>query len=244
MLVEFEKTYNMNNEKLFLVALHTDTKVQVHKQAKIILENGADGVILVNKKGNLKTRGREPNMISVGLEIKKQFREKLIGLNMTDVSITDAMQYMPNEALDILWSNESGIIERDGKAFLDPQVVQWFNILKCQYYGSAYFEYQPSPENPPALMIEASARFSAVITGGDTYGVAPHIKKIKAIRNWIGPDAKLGITGGLSIENTLQFLPYVNILIVGSSLTVNDMFTYDAQKVRDLADEIHAYAPH
>ena len=240
----------MGKEKEFLVALHTEDRRQVLYQAKNILtDDGAHGVILVNNAGTLHPIDGHPNMISVALELKNLYPEKLIGLNMLGISTLDAITWMPRD-LDVLWTDAGGIIEKgdikdvfsqtDDTPRLDPRIAEWLPKLETnntRYYGSQLFKYQPKAKNPEGVAKEAAKHFSALITSGEATGSQPNVEKIQQIREWIGPNAKLGIASGMSVKNIDYFLPYADIFIVASSLNANfgnndDFFHYDPEKVK------------
>lgn len=236
----------MDKKKEFLVALHTLDRDQVLYEAKKILTpDGAHGVILVNNKGNLQSIDSHPNIFSVAVELKETYPNYLIGTNSLDLESADAMTYIPG-VLDILWTDIGGIVEIDDKAILDPDIERWLPQIRPKYYGSQLFKYQPKAKNPEAVVKEAVKHFSALITSGTATGSEPNVEKIQQIREWIGPDAKLGIASGMSVGNIEQFLPYADIFIVASSLNMHlgngdHFFQYDPVKVKTFRAKIDEY---
>lgn len=120
------------------------------------------------------------------------------------------------------------------------------NNFKPKYYGSELFKYRPQPTKPDLVAKIAVNYFSALITSGDATGSGPSIEKIRQIREWIRPDAKLGIASGMSVDNVDLFLPYADIFIVASSVNTNygngdDFYRYDSEKVQAFRAKIDAY---
>ena len=235
----------MQHNKLFIVALHTQNQAQVFEQAGIILENGADGIILVNNGGILKSSGESPNIFSVAVKLKQLYPETLIGINPLGIETIDALTYVPS-SLDFLWVDNGGIEEAENEAFLNRDIAFTLERAKPNYLGSVLFKYQPQPINPEKVVMAAAKHFHAVITSGEATGSAPAIEKIQQIREWIGPYAKLGIASGMSSENVTLFLPYVDMVIVATSLCQGDgkgenFFLYDGTKIRDFRDRIDTF---
>ncbi len=236
----------MKNKKEFLVALHVlDWKQCKDEAANILTHNGAHGVILVNNGGNVLSRSDYPNLFDIALEIKKMFPGYLIGVNPLDLSSLEALKNTP-QTLDILWTDIGGVIETDGNVFLDQDIQLSLRSFKSNYYGSELFKYRKQPVKPALVAKIATHHFSALITSGDATGSGPSVEKIRQIREWIRPDAKLGIASGMSVDNVDLFLPYADIFIVASSVNTNygngdDFYRYDSEKVQAFRAKIDAY---
>lgn len=236
----------MKNKKEFLVALHVlDWKQSKDEAVNILTHTGAHGAILVNNGGNVLSRSDYPNLFDIALEIKKMFPSYLIGVNPLDLTNLEALKNTP-QTLDILWTDTGGVIEKDGNVFLDPYVQERLNYFKPSYYGSELFKYRKQPTKPDLVAKIAVNYFSALITSGDATGSGPSVEKIRQIREWIGPDANLGIASGMSVENIDLFLPYADIFIVASSLNTNygngdDFYRYDPEKIQAFRAKIDAY---
>ena len=227
----------MDEKKLFIVALHVYSLEQAMSEAnKILAPGGAHGIIVVNNGYRVRSDS-SPTLARIALTIKSRFPDKLVGINPLDLETADAITYTPT-LLDMLWTDWGGIIENESVTVLDRNVEAALKSLVPQYWGSELFKVGEPPKNPEVVAKAAAKHFGALITSGTATGVAPEVSKIRQIREWIGPEARLGIASGMSNENARPFLDYADIFIVATSLCVGDgkgsnFWYYDQKKVRN-----------
>lgn len=226
-------------KKTFLVALHAHHRKQVFDEAeKILTSDGAHGVLLVNNGGYVRCDTAEyPNLFDIAIELKSTYPDFLIGINPLDLTPTEAMRRTIDTPLDILWTGNAGIIERDNKAYLNNTMEVYLPKLKAAFYGGVAFKGQPQPKNLKTVIQYAAKRFGQVITSGEATGKAASLDKIISLKQMIG-NTPLGIASGLSVENVREYLPYTDILIVASSLTAGDFFTYHSEKIKQFRKAI------
>jgi predicted TIM-barrel enzyme len=124
---------------------------------------------------------------------------------------------------------------------LDPNIKLPFSGLK-QYFGGFAFKYQKQPKDLTAAAKIAAHYFDVVVTSGKATGYAADIEKVRTIKEAIG-DTPLALASGVTEDNVNEYLPYVDIFIVGTSLQISphDIFMYDAKKVATLAQLIHSF---
>ena len=229
-------------EKQFLVALHTLDVRQVREEAHKILEAGAHGVLLVNNAGDLhSSRSQHPNLFDVAESLKKRFPEALVGVNPLDLMRypDQAVKRLPKE-VDILWTDDGGIIETGQDIFLQKDVAEALIDFKGKYFGGIAFKYLPQPKDFLGVARVAGKHFDAVITSGEETGCPPTVEKIRTLyKANIGKP--IGIASGMSVENLANYIPYADIFIVATSLLGGDDFTYSREKIkafRDRFDEL------
>lgn len=230
------------NKKLLYVAIHVrDIRQATEQVHNVITLGGADGVFLVNNGGYV-----SPNeLLFIAKEIKEDFPEHFIGANALGFSTVEALTsvFMQGNKFDGLWSDDGGIREVDGLTYIDDAIEDVLEPRKIKFFGSIAMKYQPPVKNLSKVAMAAAKHFDVVVTSGDKTGVPPSIGKIEIIRNAIGPEPLLAVASGIDIGNIDDFLPLVNIFIVGTSLWEDpeDEFTYHAGKVKHLKQKIDSY---
>lgn len=250
-------------KKTFLVALHAQSMHQVLLEAKKILTpNGAHGVLIVNNGGEISATGGYPNLFDVAVAIKDRFPNYMVGINPLDLSIAKAIAAMgaahatyweleihskDKNILDMLWTDDSGIIEVDGNAVLSSNVANEKLGAKADkthvpHYASIAFKYKTQPKNLEAVAKCAAKEFEVVVTSGNATGAAADVDKIKYIKSLVG-DTPLALASGLTRENLSKYLLYIDICIVGTSLLKDpkNQFVYSQQKAEEFRTEIEKY---
>lgn len=221
--------------KKFFVAIHTTsdfarTKDQVEK---VLTNDGAYGVILVNNSGQPRSHiESNPSIFEFAMMLKSDFKGYTIGVNPLGISTETALRTTP-QRIDVLWTDDGGIDEINGKAELRNSLVDPLKAFRPQYFGSIAFKHQKQPDDLVAVAREAAKHFSAVITSGDETGVPPTIEKMKLLAH-ANIGKPIGIASGITYENIMSYMPYADIFIIGTSVTDNDFYTYSAEKVKKL----------
>ncbi len=241
-------------KKQFLVALHVQSWSQVLLETQKIISGGADGILLVNNGLKSLSIGDYPNLFDIAMAIKEKHPDLIIGINPLDLKLEDALERMAFEQaqyaedwgsdrkfIDILWKDQSGIIEQDGSARFLPELKHLLSDLKAsqgelkqpvQFYGSIAFKYQPEHENLERVAKEAAKHFSAIVTSGSATGSPADINKVRLIKSYI-EDVPLVLASGLTTENVNTYAPYVDVFVVGTSLLVDPQndFLYDEKRI-------------
>lgn len=105
-----------------------------------------------------------------------------------------------------------------------------------RYYGSVAFKYQPKSKDLASDCAEAVISTDVVVTSGSKTGSPPDLEKIKQIRGYIG-NHPLAIASGIDCENVEQFAPYVDIVMVATSIC-KDFYNLDLEKVKQLSKKV------
>ncbi len=227
--------------KLLYPAIHVRDIKQAREQTSIVLnEGGASGVFLVNN-GGLVSSGKLLWMTEL---IKKDFPKHFIGVNPLGMSTTEALAcaLMQDGGFDGLWTDNGGVLEDGDSAYLADGLESSLEKRAAKYFGSIAMKYQPKVLNLSSVARVAAKYFDVVVTSGEKTGVPPSVEKVRTIRDAIG-DKKFALASGVDSDNIVQYLPYADIFIVGTSLWVDpeDEFTYHPLKVRHLKEKIDAY---
>lgn len=243
-----KEKYRMKKYPQYLVALHVVNLGRTMEQAKIILENGADGVLLVNNGEHILSTDDYPNLFDVALTVKEYYPNHVVGINPLDLSTLEALQHFSKTNLDVLWTDNVPIQESVGEAYLTDQYTTLIERLRKndqKFYGGIAFKYQLQPQNLE-LVTKTASNYFTVITSDDRTGHAPSVEKIARMRKVIPTEKSLGIASGITADNITEFLPLVDIFIIGTSVAIGDghgvnAFYYDAAKVAAIRSKINEY---
>ncbi len=76
-------------------------------------------------------------------------------------------------------------------------------------------------------------------TSGPGTGSAPELRKIREMREALGPDGPLAIASGITAENVVEFARYATHFLVASGVS-RDEHHLDPVKVAELAAVLNA----
>lgn len=236
-------------KKQFIVALHAQNREQVLYEAKKIIENGADGIMVVNNGGYVSSKEDYPNLFDITVELKAKYSNSIVGINPLELSNEEALDFSCNfcaeslkysikKPFDLLWVDNGGVFEKEGEVFLPDQVKTLLSktlgikSFGLEYFGGVAFKYQKQPENLEGVCKEAAKYFDTIVTSGPATGQSADVKKIKDIRTFIG-NHKLALASGVTKENLSTYFDYIDTFIVGTSLLTHSLnqFVYDKQKI-------------
>jgi uncharacterized protein len=234
----------MSIEKRLLAVIHAESVGQAHTNAEIARENGADGIFLIN-------HNIEPEEL---LEIYKELRAEdefnpgmfWIGLNFLGVQPDDvikAVNYRARRA-DAVWVDNAGLNMREDNPTWELYRLRCLlerNPWKGMYFGGVAFKGQGLSKDPAKEAELAAPFLDVVTTSGPMTGYPPEVAKIEAMKKAIG-EKPLAIASGISINNVHKFLPFADYFLMASNIS-KTFFQLDPEKVRELAQAIHAYKP-
>lgn len=231
-----EKAFK-GRSRVLLPVVHCIDRDQACKAINTAIENGADGVFLINQGG---MQAREVLVLAQDFE-----HQTFVGLNLLEYG-RDAIGLLPGSNISV-WSDSAGIDFDGGVASKEGfytrlqderAALRW----KGLYFGGVAFKYQ---REVPIQRVGAEARIAAlfgvdvVTTSGPATGQPPNVLKVQRMRSALN-DHALAIASGITPENVESFLPYVDAYLVASGIE-SSFGTFDHGRVRALADTIHAY---
>lgn len=234
-------------KKQFLVALHAQNDHQIFSElSKILTPGGADGVLLVNSGAHIKSTDEYPNLFDIAIAIKKQYPEKIIGINPVDLLHFEAVNEMIHfeqmeieTALDVLLTNDGGILEHRDSMDLYSPVEEGLKTMRAKYYGGIAFSNLPPAKDLAGVARTASQHFNTIVTSGDEAGLPPLLDKMKTIKSEAG-DTPVAIAGGMTAENVGAYMPYADVFIVSTSLLEDrtNQYVYNKLKVEEFAKAV------
>ncbi len=221
------------NRHTFLPVVHAETREQVLRNVGMAMENGADGVFLINHHIPV------TKLIGCYAAATAEFPKVWIGLNILGHTALDGMIRLPGD-VGGFWADNAGV-----SSTAEDEAVQFGEYRtsrkgKWLYFGGVAFkgqEYEPDPVNAAR---RAMSFMDVVTTSGKQTASAPEIDKIVAMKHAIG-DHPLAIASGISPENVHLFMPHADCFLVASSICAQGSFTeFDPTRVRAFADKLNA----
>lgn len=214
-------------------------KQQVLENVKIVVEEGADGVFLINHES-----GHEAELVHIYRLVREIYCNFWIGLNLLGVSNENAIRTVWNERSPGLWVDNAGIEEvydqvilcNDAEQCLSLRGKLWSEEL---YFGGVAFKYQESVKDYRLVAQEASKFVDVITTSGDATGNPPDIKKIGEMREGMGQSFPFAVASGMTPENVGQYLDYLDCFLVATGINMkNDFYNFDSKKVRKFVKTI------
>ncbi len=226
-----------NNPHTFLAVVHAESISQAIDNSRIAVENGADGIFLINH--GMSTGA----LLSTYNAVEQHIPEDTwIGLNF----LTEPLYHRLAETLPMdcpaVWTDENGIHENEAGVQDSYEALDFMKKLKarnpdCLWFGGVGFKGQ-RPANLLNTAKTALRYMDVITTSGDQTGRPPSVEKIRTIREAIG-DHPLAIASGMTPDNVRDFMLYANCFLVASGISTS--FTeLDPARVRAFADALRA----
>lgn len=232
----------------FLAVIHVQDFDQAERNINIAMENGADGVFLIEYGGGGALK-RASHLIATYQAMKQRLPDDIwIGLNFLGLGLEMALGNLPYGCPG-LWTDKGGIYEAEERDIykkpstieaelfqedrkpLDPDLLLWF--------GGVAFKHQPPVHDLPLVAKLATKYMDVVTTSGDRTGKPPSTEKLQIIREAIGKHT-LANASGTTPENVHPMKRFVDCFLVASSILVPGSEESDPARVRAMADAIHA----
>ncbi len=214
---------------VFLAVVHAEDKVQALRNARIAADGGAGGIFLINHHITYN------QLFECYRAIRERLPDLWIGLNCLDLG-RSAIEVVPKN-ISGLWVDDTGVKE-DGNV---KMALEFRHLReKCGwqgiYFGGVAFKYQEEVVDVGKVAKLAVPFVDVVTTSGEGTGLAPSLRKIRAMKNAIG-DHPLAIASGITSENVEEYMPHCDCFLVATG--VSDSHTeLNPDKVRTLARKI------
>jgi hypothetical protein len=173
---------------------------QIKHNLDICQRNGIEMVFLINHRPSEEAVSQLEFFF---LKAKEEYPNLKIGLNFLQLKTEDSITICENIGSDAIWTDYPGTGNRTQPLF-----------------GAVAFKYQKHIPNDKLEEVckESIKHMDVVTTSGPATGKPASIEKIKKIKSYIG-DHKLAIASGINVENKKMFEPYVDYMLVASSIT-------------------------
>lgn len=224
--------------KVFLPVIHTKTEQQVIESVGIAVENGADGVFLIDQHMH------ESDVIELIPLVRFSVPSlKWLGLNLLSQFPSSVLNQLPALKVEIdgIWSDSSGV----GEDLYDNWVNQFATTRTARawkglWFGGIAFKYRkPIPNDRIPELIANSGPIDVVTTTGLQTGTPAGLAKVNAFHTALG-DRPLALASGITPENIDAYLPMVDAFLVATGIE-RKFGELDAKRVRAIADRIAAF---
>lgn len=200
-----------------LLVIHAENREQALRNAQIAVDEGADGVFLINHRISVE------KLISCYYGVRSKIPNLWIGLNCLKSTRTEALIALP-AGTDGLWTDEVGLDINSHDPVAETRAFSKLRKFRGGHelhFGGVAFKYQPVVATP-VHEAELTMPFVDVITtSGNKTGEPASIDKIKSIKEAIG-DHPLATASGTTAENVEEYLPYVNCFLVATGVSKSE----------------------
>lgn len=217
-----------------LPVVHVDSLEQARLNAKVARKAGADGVFLINHGM------RDEQLLGIHAEVRLDHPGWWVGVNCLGLPPETAFS-MISGAVDGLWVDDAGVDERlaDQPYAVSVDAVRRAKAPRCLYFGGTAFKYRRPVADLETACKAAARHMDVVTTSGPGTGHAADLEKIRRMKAALG-DFPLAIASGITPENVVEYLPYVDSLLVATGIS-RSFTELDPAKVRDLVETVQQY---
>lgn len=192
------------------------SREQARHNADLAALNGCTGVFLISMEGE------DDKVPEIAHDIKIQFPELLVGINLLTATAQDTVTLAISHGLNAAWTDSPGITSR----YASPIALNIAGLLKqypdLRFFGSVAFKYQ-APEPDPGMAALAAAALGMIpTTSGPATGSPAQVSKLESIRAALGPGKPLALASGLSPANIADFQPLITDALVATGISLDE----------------------
>ena len=199
--------------------------------ARIAFKNGADGIFLVGHHLS------HQDLFYIYEFVRKQFPDSWIGINFLDIPKNLRLLesfVKKGDRIDALWFDYLPEAHRR-----IPDSITLFGGVAFKYRNANLSDEELEEE-----CLQASHSVHFATTSGDATGVPPSIEKLQKIMTMLKGKVPLALASGVTKDNVVSFLPFVDAFLVATSITARNAQRenreyFIADEVKELADLIH-----
>jgi hypothetical protein len=233
--VEFEKL-SKRKKQIWVVGYTNGTIEDCIRDLDVTFANGGDAIVYEGSDYR--------KLDQVLAAVRKQYPDKLIGVNYLGATISyiETFELAKKHKLQIAWTDYSGIDLVTEAPEISLHNVDLTKPEGVFYVSGIHMKYLTLRDENKS--IEKSARQAmgwmdgVTITGPGT-GQATDPEKARRTRVVLG-DHPMGAASGVSPENVETILPYIDYMLVNSSISSKDRRIIP-ERLKALRDAISAY---
>jgi len=225
----------------FFVVIHTITNGLQHalEQTEIAKRAGADGVFLIPDYAKGNKRATTEDQFLCLKKLKEVLPDFPIGVNFLRA---------PETLVPRLYTIQPDFFQSDSSSVTG---IEKSKLSKTEFFLGVAFKYSQNVHLTGSALKEHCEKVSAIAdiptTSGDATGSAADMQKIREIRSYLSPGARLGIASGVTEQNVQSYLQEgVTDFLVATSLVENvseidssDILSFS--KISKMAEIIHTY---
>lgn len=186
----------------------------------------ADGVFVIDMTG------RDQHCDDIAVEIKRRFPELKVGINRLSMGPLASFERSLMLGLDMTWADRSGVTSL-GPSAEAAMIGRHARLAEHEFFGSVAFKYQAEEIDPGRAARWARDLSMIATTSGPATGQVAPLDKIEAMRESIGPSARLAIASGITPANVVDYLPFASDFLVATGISLDEHFL-DPQLTREL----------
>lgn len=209
--------------RVLLPVIHTLTIQQTLRSAGTALDNGADGVFVINQSMN------SADVCTAVRELRRSGQLPWVGVNLLGYPLRTTLERIGADISGV-WTDTCYAPDLDFYEGLD---TGWSGL----WFGGACFKYTPGESGDPAAAVSAlRGLVDVVTTSGAATGSAAPTGKVSAFLAALG-GRPLALASGVTPENVRDY-PGVRAFLVASGIE-SEFGVLDPVRTKALADAIH-----
>lgn len=232
----------------FLAVVHVKDFDQAERNINIAIENGADGVFLIDHNTS-RTFTKTGHLLATYQVMRERLPDDTwIGLNFLGLGLDPALGNLPHGCPG-LWTDHGGIYEAEhrdlqkspssigAEIFEENRKETHWEFL---WFGGVAFKYQTPVKDLPGIAKLATQFMDVIVTSGERTASAPSVRKLAIIREAVGTHP-VANASGTKLENVHLFKPHVDCFLVASSILKRGSdYEFDPLCVHDMHQAIHS----
>ncbi|MBI3984288.1 hypothetical protein HY346_03235 [Candidatus Microgenomates bacterium] len=212
-----------------LPVVHVVDEEQTIRNVARAVEAGADGVFIIDYATRLDAAGR-PLLRKVNQTLRAEFGDYWLGVNLLGHSAVEAYLELDQAGWEVnaLWDDAAPI--SFGGVPHEIMNLQNFRaggrIGQIKYFGGIAHKgsgYTDHPGVAARLADLAAPYLDVVVTTGPGTGRPIGLDKVMAMEKELAGRRPLAIASGVSQANVEQLLPYIDAIMVASSIETSPM---------------------
>jgi len=187
--------------KIIPVIHHINEKTTM-LNAEICNKSNVYGVFVISMDGV------NEDLANLARKIKLNFLNLMVGVNHLGYTAKERFFECLNYSLDMCWS-DNNIVNSDTVQKEAFDIQEELRNIEFKFFNSVAFKYQKVDLNPALAALNSKQMGFIPTTSGVATGVAADLTKISLMKNAL-KDYPLAIASGLTVENILDFNPFIN----------------------------------
>jgi predicted TIM-barrel enzyme len=196
---------------VLLPVVHPASHAEALESIRVAHAAGIKGIFLIDQ-GMSATE-----VLRLIMEVRAMYPALWVGVNLLSRQPAQGLAAALDGCegrIDGIWSDNA---EEDATEFVETRRARGWNGL---YFGGTAFKYQRPVADADlgAVAANAATYMDVVCTSGAGTGIAADVRKVKMMREGLGPDHALALASGVTHENVKDYLPYVDAYLVGTGI--------------------------
>lgn len=212
--------------KIIPVIHHKDEALTM-KNAQMCAENKVYGIFLISMDGE------NFGLSALAKRIKNTFPDLKVGVNHLGYHAIDSIYENLNYSLDMTWS-DNPIVTGESIAVEAEKIANEILDSNHMFFNSVAFKYQKAEKNISQAVLNSKSLQFIPTTSGQATGKAADLGKLEIMKQSL-QHYPLAIASGLTPENVLQYVPFIEFGLVATGIS-EDFYTFDSVKLKKIIE--------